>query len=113
MPSRVSDPSAGPHSTFDSLRKCKLTGHLRISAMRQFKIVETEISNRSRPWMGVELTAENQRLLALAVSEGLDGEHLVRQCLRLPLADPSEFSEVVTQRTGGLPGHVCGIRSEG
>jgi hypothetical protein len=81
--------------------------------MRQFKLVETEISNRSRPWMGVELTAENQRLLALAVSEGLDGEHLVRQCLRLHLGDIADVPEAVAQRTCVAPGLARGVRGEG
>ena len=81
--------------------------------MRQFKLVATEITNRSRPWMGVELTVENQRLLALAVSEGLDGEQLVRQCLRLHLVDPADVPEAVTRRPGGAHGFARAVRSKG
>ena len=90
-----------------------MTWYLRINAMRQFKLVETEITNRSRPWMGLELTAENRRLLALALSEGLDGERLVRQCLRLHLGDITDVSEAVTQRSCVASGFERGVRGEG
>jgi hypothetical protein len=54
--------------------------------------------------MGVELTADNRRLLEVAELGGLDGKNVVRQCLRLYLGDRGGFSETAPHQREGEHG---------